>query len=113
MSALLSQTVRKHYRPLSLGGHVDSQETRKLCFCTASLAQTRIQCEASRAKNKAFCSSETQHGCRARKVYYGYLPDNRQRMRGIKVKMVIKVKKHRSRLVLNVTNMRLYKQKNC
>ena len=41
-------------RPFSLCGHVESQENRKLCFCTASLAQTRIQCEASRAKTKLF-----------------------------------------------------------
>ena len=39
-------------RPLSLGGHVESQENKKLCFLTASLAQTRIQCEACRAKKK-------------------------------------------------------------
>ena len=37
-------------RPFSLGGHVKSQENKKLCFCMASLAHTRIQCEASGAK---------------------------------------------------------------
>ena len=42
------------HRPLLLGGHVESQEDKKLCFCTASLAQTRIQCEACRAKTKLF-----------------------------------------------------------
>ena len=34
--------------------HVESQENKKLCFCTASLAQMRIQCEASRAKTNLF-----------------------------------------------------------
>ena len=42
------------HRPLSLGGHVESQKNKKLCFRTASLAQTRIQCEACRAKPKVF-----------------------------------------------------------
>ena len=27
-----------HYRPLSHGGHFESQENKKLCFCTSSLA---------------------------------------------------------------------------
>ena len=40
--------------PLSLRGHVVSQANKKLCFCMASLTQTRIQCEASRAKTKLF-----------------------------------------------------------
>ena len=35
-------------------GHFESQENKKLCFRTASLAQTRVQCEASRAKTKLF-----------------------------------------------------------
>ena len=26
------------YRPLSHGGHFESQENKKLCFCTSSLA---------------------------------------------------------------------------
>ena len=37
------------HRPLSRLAtlvHVESQENKKLCFCTANLAQTRIQCEA-------------------------------------------------------------------
>ena len=46
--------INKSHRPLSLGGHVGSQENKKLCFCTASLAQIRIQCEASRATTKPF-----------------------------------------------------------
>ena len=41
-------------RPLSLGGHVESQENKKLCFRTAGLGQTRIQCETCRAKTKLF-----------------------------------------------------------
>ena len=36
----------KNNRPLSLGGHVESRGNKKLCFRTASLGQTRIQCEA-------------------------------------------------------------------
>ena len=28
----------KSYRPLSHGGHFESQEDKKLCFCTSSLA---------------------------------------------------------------------------
>ena len=46
--------IRLPHRPLSLGGHVDSQESKKLWFCAASLAQTRIQCEANRPKTKLF-----------------------------------------------------------
>ena len=42
------------HRPLSLGGHVESRGNKRLCFRTASLGQTRIQCEASRAKTKLF-----------------------------------------------------------
>ena len=34
--------------------HVESQENKKLCFRAVSLAQTRIQCEACRAKTKLF-----------------------------------------------------------
>ena len=41
-------------RPFSLSGHDESQENKKLCFCMVSLAQTRIQCEANRAKTKRF-----------------------------------------------------------
>ena len=44
----------------SLGGHVESQENEKLCFCAASL--TLYSHEACRAK--AFHSPETQHGRR-------------------------------------------------
>ena len=35
-------------------GHVESRGNKKLCFRTASLGQTRIQCEACRAKTKPF-----------------------------------------------------------
>ena len=48
--------------PLSIGGHVESQENKKLCFCTASLALNSRLAEACRAKTKAFYSSETQDG---------------------------------------------------
>ena len=54
-------------RPLSRGAMLSLR--RMLCFCTASLAQTRIQCEACRAKKKAFYSPESQHGRRVTKVY--------------------------------------------
>ena len=46
--------VCKLNRPLPLGGHVESRGNKKLCFRTASLGQTRIQCEACRAKTKLF-----------------------------------------------------------
>ena len=38
----------------TIGGHVGSQGKKRLCFRTASLGQTRIQCEACRAKSKLF-----------------------------------------------------------
>ena len=41
-------------RPFSLGGHVESQENKKLCFCTASLALNSRLSEATRAKTKIF-----------------------------------------------------------
>ena len=41
-------------RPLSIVGHVESQGIKKLCFCTASLCKTQIQCEACRANKKLF-----------------------------------------------------------
>ena len=37
-------------RPLSHGGHVESQENKKLCFCTASLAVNSRLAEVCRAK---------------------------------------------------------------
>ena len=43
-----------YHIPFSLGGHVESQQNKKLCYCTASLAHTWIQCEACRAKTKLF-----------------------------------------------------------
>ena len=39
-------------RPFSLGGHVESQENNKLCFCAASLALDSRVGDASRAKTK-------------------------------------------------------------
>ena len=36
------------------GGHVESRGNKKLDFRMANLAQTRIQCEACRAKTKLF-----------------------------------------------------------
>ena len=42
------------YRPLSHGGHIESQENKKLCFCTASLALNSRLGEAYRAKTKLF-----------------------------------------------------------
>ena len=42
------------YRPLSRGGHVESQENKKLCFCTARLALNSRLAEACRAKTKLF-----------------------------------------------------------
>ena len=41
-------------RPLSLGGHVESQENKKLCLCTASLAPNSCLGEANRTKTKLF-----------------------------------------------------------
>ena len=42
------------YGPLSLGGHVESRENKKLCFCMASLALNSRLGEASLAKTKLF-----------------------------------------------------------
>ena len=39
---------------MSNGGHVESQENKKLCFCTASLALNSRLGEACRAKTKLF-----------------------------------------------------------
>ena len=39
----LNKLLYTTHRSLSLGGHVESQENKKLCFCTVSLAQMRIQ----------------------------------------------------------------------
>ena len=44
-------------RPLSHGGHVESQENKKLCFCTASLALNSRLAEGCRAKTKLFIPS--------------------------------------------------------
>ena len=41
-------------RTFSLGGHVESQENKKLCFCTVSLALNSRVAEVSRAKTKLF-----------------------------------------------------------
>ena len=41
-------------RPLSLGGHVESQENKKLYFCTASLALNSRLAEACPRKTKLF-----------------------------------------------------------
>ena len=41
---------------LSPGGQVESRGNKELCFCTASLGQTRIQCEAYRATTKLLFS---------------------------------------------------------
>ena len=41
-------------RPLSLGGHVESQRNKKLCFCTANLALNSRLTKACRAKTKLF-----------------------------------------------------------
>ena len=45
------------YQPLwtsSHGGHVESQENKKVCFCTVSLALNSRLAEACRAKTKLF-----------------------------------------------------------
>ena len=42
------------YRPLLPGSHVESQENKKLCFCTASLALNSCLGEACHAKTKLF-----------------------------------------------------------
>ena len=44
-------------RPLLLGGHVESLETKKICFCTVSLALNSRLAEACRAKTKLFIPS--------------------------------------------------------
>ena len=54
-------------RPLSLDGHIESQENKKLCFRTASLVQNSVR--GLQCKNKGFYIPETQQGRRAIKVY--------------------------------------------
>ena len=56
------------YGPSSLGGHVESQENKKLCVCTASLVLNSRLGEAGRAKT--FYSPETQHDRRVRMGYW-------------------------------------------
>ena len=51
---LKSDHSNESYKPLSLRGHVESQENKKFCYCTESVAQMRIQCEACHAKTKLF-----------------------------------------------------------
>ena len=51
---LMDQGNSFSYRPFSLGGHVEPQENKKLCFCTASLALNSRLGEASHAKAKLF-----------------------------------------------------------
>ena len=63
--ALYMMTCGCHFHR---GGHVESRENKKLCFCTANLALNSRVGEASRAKT-AFYSPESQHGRRVRKVY--------------------------------------------
>ena len=45
---------RSAHRPLSFAGHIEYQENKKLCFCTASLALNSRMGEACRAKTKQF-----------------------------------------------------------
>ena len=52
-SKMVALTLRSN-RPLSLGGHVESQEKKKLCFCPASLALSSRLAEAYCAKTKLF-----------------------------------------------------------
>ena len=54
LGVLNIKDIVKLNRLLSLGGHVDSQENKKLCFCTASLALNTRLVEACRAKTKLF-----------------------------------------------------------
>ena len=54
VNALFEESRELLNRPFSLGGHVESLENKKVCFCTVGLAQTRIQREANRAKTKLF-----------------------------------------------------------
>ena len=54
---------------LSHGGRVESQDNKKLCFCTASLSLNSRLAEACRAKTKLFISPETQHGRRVISIY--------------------------------------------
>ena len=59
----------RYNRPLSLRGHVESQENKKLCFCTVSLASELASDRGLPCENKAFYSPETQHGRRVIRVY--------------------------------------------
>ena len=50
----VKKTLRLLNRPLSLGGHVESQENKKLCFCMASLALNSRPGETCRDETKFF-----------------------------------------------------------
>ena len=50
----VKKTLTLLNRPLSLGGHVESQENKKLFFCMVSLALNWRLGEACREKSKFF-----------------------------------------------------------
>ena len=54
---LTHNAVLEVNRPLSHGGHVDSKDNKKLCFCTASLALNSCLGEVCHAKIKLFIPS--------------------------------------------------------
>ena len=64
--------INSFSRPFPPGGHVESQQNKKLCCCTASLEMNSRLGEACRAKTKLFIPLEwPAHGCRVTKVYGG------------------------------------------
>ena len=64
LMAVVILTLLKHNRPLSHGGHVESQENKSFVFALNSgLA------EVCREKTKLFYSPESQHGCHVIRVY--------------------------------------------
>ena len=54
LSELISRNLATVTSSSAHGGHVESEENKKLCFCTASLALISYLAEACRAKTKLF-----------------------------------------------------------
>ena len=54
LDQIMVPSVNAYHTPLSQGGHSESPENKKLCFCTASLALNSRLAESCRAKTKLF-----------------------------------------------------------
>ena len=65
----MSKDDRRTNRPLSLGGHVESQENKSFVL-HGKPRQDANSARGLPCKNKAFYSPETQHGRRVVKVHW-------------------------------------------